>query len=50
MKKQNQTNKLGFNKTAVAELNDNQMSKVDGGNSLSPIRTTSIVVITILKN
>lgn len=48
MKNQN-PNKLAFNKAAVTELNDAQMHEVDGGTG-SSIRTTSIVIITILKN
>jgi bacteriocin-like protein len=31
MKKHNATNKLAFNKVAVAELNDNQLQAVEGG-------------------
>ncbi|MDX6192126.1 class I lanthipeptide [Flavobacterium sp. Fl-318] len=33
MKKQNPTNKLAFNKVAVAELNENQLTNVNGGTS-----------------
>lgn len=33
MKKQNQINKLAFNKNAVLELNDNSLSEVNGGST-----------------
>jgi hypothetical protein len=31
MKKQNENNKLTFNKTAVTELNGNQLDQINGG-------------------
>lgn len=33
MKKQNTSNKLAFNKAAVAELNENSLEQVRGGSS-----------------
>jgi hypothetical protein len=47
MKKQNQNNKLAFNKAAVAELNDNQMHDVDGGTTPVCLPIT-IIVLTLL--
>lgn len=47
MKNKNQNNKLNFNKLAVTELNDSQMQNVDGG-TITPIRTTSIVITILL--
>ena len=44
MKNQN-TNKLAFNKLAVVELNDKQMHDVDGGTS--PLCVGVIIGITI---
>ncbi|WP_456313917.1 class I lanthipeptide [Pseudomonas shirazensis] len=34
MKNQSQNNKLIFNKTAVAELNESQLNEVNGGTSI----------------
>jgi hypothetical protein len=33
MKKQNGTNKLAFSKAAILELNDGQLSDINGGSS-----------------
>lgn len=50
MKKQNSNNKLAFTKTAVAELNASQMQEVNGGTVTTSIGTTSLIVVTIIKD
>ena len=50
MKKQNQNNKLAFNKVAVIELNDKQMDDVDGGTSPLCIGVIIGLTITIAAN
>ncbi|MBP1221924.1 MULTISPECIES: class I lanthipeptide [unclassified Flavobacterium] len=45
MKKQNPTNKLAFNKVAVAELNENQMQDVNGGSLISVAVTIALTII-----
>ncbi len=47
MKKQN--SKLAFNKHSVAELNKNQLAKVNGGTSTTTVGTTSLILLTISK-
>lgn len=44
MKKQNTSNKLSFNKTAVTELNDSQIQEINGGyDSLRSIPITIFI-------
>lgn len=51
MKKNNANNKLAFNKAAVAELNNNLLQQVNGGNSTTiTIGTTSLIFVTISKD
>jgi translation initiation factor RLI1 len=45
MKKQKPTNKLAFNKVAVAELNENQMQDVNGGSLISVAVTIALTII-----
>lgn len=47
MKKQNSNNKLAFNKTAVTELNDNQLQDVNGGSLLATAISAAVVAIII---
>lgn len=44
MKKQNLENKLVFNKTAVAELNEKQLKEVNGGGSKVSFILPTIVI------
>ncbi|WP_117610281.1 class I lanthipeptide [Flavobacterium sp. ABG] len=44
MKKQNPTNKLAFNKVAVAELNEKQLQEVNGGTHLPSVVYTMIML------
>ncbi|MDX6192123.1 MULTISPECIES: class I lanthipeptide [Flavobacterium] len=48
MKKQNPTNKLAFNKTAVTELNETQLQDVNGGASTFTIFYPTIIVATLI--
>ncbi|MFH7014050.1 class I lanthipeptide [Flavobacterium sp. FlaQc-52] len=48
MKKQNPTNKLAFNKVAVAELNDTQLREVNGGTLMS-IHSMMLVTMTLIQ-
>ncbi|MDX6192124.1 class I lanthipeptide [Flavobacterium sp. Fl-318] len=50
MKKQNPTNKLAFNKVAVAELNENQLTEINGGTSITFVGGTSLVFITLVQD
>lgn len=50
MKRQNVNNKLVFSKTAVAELNVNQMQEVNGGTSTITIGTTGSIVTTLIRD
>jgi hypothetical protein len=49
MKKQNVNNKLAFNKAAVTELNDDQLSTVNAGTGLSCAIAISISVYIAIK-
>ncbi|MDX6192128.1 MULTISPECIES: class I lanthipeptide [Flavobacterium] len=48
MKKQNPTNKLAFNKVAVAELNENQLQDVNGGTYIS-FNITILITQTVME-
>ncbi|WP_117610283.1 class I lanthipeptide [Flavobacterium sp. ABG] len=50
MKKQNPTNKLAFNKVAVAELNEKQLTAINGGTSITFVGGTSLVFITLVQD
>ncbi|MDX6192125.1 class I lanthipeptide [Flavobacterium sp. FlaQc-52] len=50
MKKQNPTNKLAFNKVAVAELNEKQLTAINGGTSVFTVGGTSLIFITLMQN
>ncbi|MBP1221921.1 class I lanthipeptide [Flavobacterium sp. 1355] len=51
MKKQQPTNKLAFNKSAVTELNENQLLEVNGGtSSVTIVGGTSLILITLAQN
>ena len=47
MKKQNANNKLAFNKVAIVELNENQLSEVNGGTSI-PCAGAAVVASSLI--